>query len=245
MAARRFFVEGVRATGESIAIDGGDAHKIAHVLRLHPGDALEIVDSAGVLFPATIAAIDGGVVRASLGEALDAANDVDALRIDVAQAVPKGQKMDFVVEKTTELGASAILPFYSERSIVHELGASKRERWQRLATTAAQQCGRRTIPNVAEPLAYDALLARFREYDCVLFPWELAPHDPLLATLAQALSTARSALVVIGPEGGFTHREAEAAREAGAHLLWLGPRILRTETAGMALLAVIDAVSGS
>ncbi|MBV8491354.1 MAG: 16S rRNA (uracil(1498)-N(3))-methyltransferase [Candidatus Eremiobacteraeota bacterium] len=239
MSARRFFVEGVRAAGETVTITGGDAHKIAHVLRLHAGDGLEIVDSTGTLFETTLDAIGETSVRATLQSA--SAAPETGLEIDVAQAVPKGQKMDFVVEKVTELGAHAILPFYSERTIVHDPGTSKRERWHRLAAAAARQCGRRSIPAVQAPCAFDELLERFGEYDTVLMPWELAAQVPVLQTLAQTLSGKRRILVVIGPEGGFSHREADAAGERGASLLWLGTRILRTETAAMALLAVIDA----
>ena len=228
--------------GTAVDIAGGDAHKIVRVLRLASGDRIEVVDSAGSLFAAELA-VDGAAVRATLLEPIDAAAPESAMQIDVAQAVPKGQKMDFIVEKATELGAAALLPFYSERTIVHEAGAAKLERWRRLAKTAAQQCGRRTIPAIREPLpTFEALVERFEEYDCVLFAWELAAHLPLREELPRLLAGKRRVLAVVGPEGGFTHAEAEAARERGAHPIWLGPRILRTETAALALLAVIDAL---
>ena len=242
MPARRFFVEGVRASGDLIDITGGDAHKIAHVLRLRDGDALEVVDSAGAVFTASILSHGGGIVQVSVHEALTASIPSNALRIDVAQGVPRGQKMDFIVEKATELGANAILPFVSERSVAHDIGAAKIDRWRRLAKTAAQQCGRRTIPAVEPVLAFVSLLERFRDYDAVLFPWELAPQVPLRESLPSLLREGARVLVVIGPEGGFSHQEADAATGSGAHLLWLGHRILRTETAALALLAVIDAL---
>ncbi|MEO6834703.1 MAG: 16S rRNA (uracil(1498)-N(3))-methyltransferase [Candidatus Tumulicola sp.] len=242
MSARRFFVEGVREIGACVEIGGSDARKIVRVLRLTDGDAIEVVDSAGTLFTAAIA-IDGPLVRATLaGMPAGAQAHAAALRVDVAQALPKGGKMDFVVEKATELGAAAIFPFRSERTIVRDVGAAKVERWRRLAQAAAQQCGRREIPQVHAPFdSFDALLTRFAGYDAVLFPWELAPHEPLRSRLPDLLLGARRVLIVIGPEGGFTHAEAEAARARGAALLWLGARILRTETAAMALLAIVDA----
>lgn len=243
MSARRFFVEGVYAAGAAVEIAGTDAHKIVHVLRLRDGSSIEIVDSAGTLFAATIDA-GAAIVRARLNEMIAADAPSGAPAIDLAQAVPKGQKMDFVVEKATELGVAAVLPFYCERTIVKEIAAGKPERWRRLARTAAQQCGRRDIPSIAEPMSYQALLARFASYDVVLFPWELAPQTPLRESLPPALAGAGRALVAIGPEGGFTHDEAEAARDRGAVMLWLGRRILRTETAALALLATIDAFVG-
>lgn len=240
MPARRFFVEGVRATGERVPIDGADARKIVTVLRLSDGDAIELVDSAGTRFDARLH-VEGSRVFASL-LAAQAIVTPAARTIDVAQAVPKGQKMDFVVEKATELGARAILPFTSERSVAHASGSAKVERWRRLARTSAQQCGRSFVPEVAGVRSYDELLLRFAQYDAVLFPWEVAPAQPLRETLPPVLEGASSALVVVGPEGGFSHAEADAAAQRGAHLLWLGPRILRTETAAMVLLAVLEYV---
>jgi 16S rRNA (uracil1498-N3)-methyltransferase len=151
--------------------------------------------------------------------------------------------MEFVVEKCTELGASAFLPFYSERSAARSVGAEKLGRWRRLARTAAQQCGRRDVPEVFEPVRFDALLERFAGYDTVLFAWELAAPIPLRDQLASALPPGGRVLVVVGPEGGFTHDEADAAARSGATPLSLGPRILRTDTAAMALLAVIAALT--
>lgn len=240
MPARRFFVEGVRAIGERVTVGGADAHKIVAVLRLSDGDAIELIDSAGTRFCARLH-VDGNEVSASLLAAQ--ANDGAASRaIDVAQAIPKGQKMDFVVEKATELGARAILPFTSERSVVQAPGTAKFERWRRLARTAAQQCGRSFVPAVADVGSYDELLVRFAAYDTVLFPWEVAPAEPLRDTLPPLLEGASRVLVVIGPEGGFSHAEADAAVRHGGHLLWLGPRILRTETAAMVLLAILEYV---
>ena len=151
--------------------------------------------------------------------------------------------MEFVVEKGTELGASSFLPFYSERSVGQAIGLEKLARWQRLARAAAQQSGRREVPEIRTPLKFDALLERFAEYDAVLFAWELAPPVPLRERLLGALPARGRVLVVVGPEGGFTHDEAERAARRGAALLSLGRRILRTDTAAMALLAVIGALA--
>lgn len=240
MPARRFFVEGVRSTGETVAIAGSDAHKIARVLRLRDGDVIEIVDSAGASFSAAVT-IEASAVNATLGEKTAPAKRGADIDVSVAQALPKGQKMDFVVEKTTELGAGAILPFCSERAIAREASAAKLARWRRLAKTAAQQSGRADVPVVAGVSSYAALLDRFAEFDAVLFAWELAARVPLRERLPQLLAGARRVLIVVGPEGGFTHAEAEAASARGAAAIWLGERILRTETAALALLAIVDA----
>jgi 16S rRNA (uracil1498-N3)-methyltransferase len=237
----RFFVEGRHRTGDVVTLDGSDAHKIITVLRMRDGDRIDVIDSAAQRFNAAIA-IDGKTVRASL-DVLAPAEAHTLPDVTIAQGVPKGQKMDFVVEKLTELGAAAIIPLQSERTIVSDVSPNKLERWRRLAKTAAQQCGRAGIPEVREPVTFDALLRTFGEYDCVLLPWELAERAPLRERLPLLLTDARRVLVLIGPEGGFSHAEAEAAKRSGAQLISLGSRILRTETAGLAALAVIGYVS--
>lgn len=240
-AARRFFVEGRCEVGGIVVIGGGDAHKIAHVLRLRAGDRLEVIDSAAQTFVAAIDAVEP-TVRAKLVERLTEGAQ-RAFDVEVAQAVPKGQRMDFVIEKCTELGAAAFLPFYCERSVGRRVGAEKLARWRRLAQTAAQQCGRRDVPQIAPPLEFPDLTRRFAEYAAVLFAWETAQPVPLRERLSSTLPGAGRVLVVIGPEGGFTHAEAELAERRGAALVWLGARILRTDTAAMVLLAVIGALT--
>jgi len=240
-AARRFFVEGEQQLGSAVEIHGGDAHKITRVLRLRPGDHIEIVDSRGCAFAAAIEEA-GQIVRARLIDVIaGGAPEATSFTIDVAQAVPKAARMDFVVEKGTELGAAAFLPFYSERSVGRRVGPEKLARWRRIARSASQQSGRRDVPEIHEPVEFHALAGRFAEYDTVLFAWELAPAEPLHDRLRALLPHAGRVLIVVGPEGGFAHAEAEAATSGGAHLLWLGSRILRTDTAAVVLLAVIGA----
>ncbi len=240
IAARRFFVEGTQSVGGVVEIGGSDAHKVVHVLRLHPGDQIEVIDSTATAFAATIDTM-GSVIRATLLHVHAHAFSPPSLLVDVAQAVPKGNRMDFVVEKGTELGVRAFLPFYCERSVTRSVGEAKLGRWRRLARGSAQQSGRRDIPEIREPIEFGDLLQQFRSYDAVLFAWELAPTLSLAETLRALLPHSGRMLVVVGPEGGFTHTEAESATRFGATPLSLGPRILRTDTAAVALLAVIGA----
>jgi 16S rRNA (uracil1498-N3)-methyltransferase len=245
VSARRFFVEGLRAPGSVVDITGGDARKIVSVLRLGTGDRIELVDSGGTLFDAVLSFNNGRVSATLIGTLLDEPElSEKPLRVDVAQALPKGQKMDFVIEKTAELGAEAIVPFYSERTIAANVSGAKLERWRRLAKMASQQSGRRSVARVEDPVLFAQLLEHFRNYDLVLFPWELAAHVVLRDRLPALLERGRHVLIVVGPEGGFSHEEAEAALARGAEMLWLGPRILRTETAAMAVLAIVGAFAG-
>lgn len=210
-------------------------------MRLQEGDRVELVDSGATAFLGSIDGV-GRVVRVRLMDVLGDGRPA-ALRVDVAQAVPKGRRMEFVVEKGTELGAGAFLPFYCERSVGRDVGSEKLARWQRLARGAAQQSGRRDVPQVLDPVEFADLLERFGDYDAVLFAWELAPQIPLHERLLEALPARGRALVVVGPEGGFTHGEVEVAARRGAQFLSLGLRILRTDTAAVALLAVIGALT--
>jgi 16S rRNA (uracil1498-N3)-methyltransferase len=237
VGARRFFVADAHAVGDRLSIAGSDAHKITNVLRLHDGDQIEVADSAAHVYRAALH-IDGHVVQATLRERLTSVAN-SAVVIDVAQGVPKGAKMDFVVEKLSELGVGTIIPVESERTIVRDVGSNKIQRWRRLAKAAAAQSGRSDIAEIAETVTYAELIERFPSYDTVLFPWELAPGEPLRSLLPSLVADAARILIVVGPEGGFSHAEAEAAEGAGASVISLGSQILRSETAALVLLSVL------
>jgi 16S rRNA (uracil1498-N3)-methyltransferase len=233
----RFFVEGVHALGDRIAFAADDARKIALVLRGRDGDRVHVVDSSGAAY-AAILDVDGAAVYGQLDERLERGSREASVRVTIAQAIPKGQKMDLIVEKATELGVATIVPLRSERVVGERTGDAKRERWQRLAKTAAQQCGRETIPAV-EPIAdWDDLLARFATFDRVYLPWELADVRPLRETF-DADAACANVLFVIGPEGGFSAAEVERAQGAGALPISLGTRILRTETVALVVLSAL------
>ena len=232
----RFFVEGQRAPGEIVELARDDARKVVQVLRKSTGDRIVVVDSAAQEFGATLLR-EGHVVRVSLEERLASRADASPLAITLAQAIPKGQKMDFVIEKSTELGIARLLPLQSSRSIGNAT-AHKLARWRKLAQTAAAQSGRTTIPTVGEPVEFAELCAQMRSFDAVLFAWELEDGTPLRDTLA-TIGPAQTILLVVGPEGGFTHDEVDAAAAAGAKIVSLGRRILRTETAAIVLLAAL------
>jgi 16S rRNA (uracil1498-N3)-methyltransferase len=236
----RVFVAGVHAVGDSVNIEGGDARKIVTVLRQRSGDRIEVIDSAAQRFNAALQ-VEGRFVRATLSEQIAVARAAAKFEITVAQAIPKGQKMDFVVEKLSELGVAQILPFHSERTIPHLTPRNERtERWRRLAKAAAQQSGRVRVPAISPPQDLADVLERCADFDRALFSWELADEEPLRDRLPQLLAGVRSILVVIGPEGGFSAAEAACARERGAHIVSLGAQILRTETAALVLVAILN-----
>jgi 16S rRNA (uracil1498-N3)-methyltransferase len=242
VGAPRFFVSGVFALGDAVELAAPDARKLVVVLRAKAGDSVEVVDSSGHSYAATLR-IDEQRVRAVLQRALASPPPL-RLQVTLAQGLPKGQKMDFVVEKATELGIARILPFVSSRTAGDGARPGKLERWQRLAKSAAQQCGRPDVPEIAAPVEFQGLVAEARTVDLALAAWELADGGPLRERLPGLLSNVRTVLVAIGPEGGFSDEEARAFEASGAHLVSLGSRILRTETAGLVAFAALLYASG-
>ncbi len=239
----RFFVEGVHVLGETVAFAPDDARKIVTVLRGRPGDRVHVVDSAGSAFAASIA-VNGNAVMATLDEPIERGTRESAVRLTVAQAIPKGSKMDLIVEKATELGVATVVPLRSDRVTGERTGEHKTERWQRIAKTAAQQSGRTIIPTIAPIATWDQLLATFASYERVYVPWELADVRPLRDVFEADATKITSALFIIGPEGGFSSAEVERAIAAGAIAISLGTRILRTETVALAILAAFAYARG-
>ena len=235
MRETRFFIEGKHAQGDRVTLAPGDARKLVSVLRAKSGDTIELLDSASQRFSARLE-VDGATVVGILDALLLRPTTELPRRVDLAQALPKGQKMDDIVERTTELGVTRILPFVSERSIVREAPPARIERWNRIARSAAEQSGRERLPLVLDGLTFSQLLAHFTEYDLVLFAWEMAEEN-LRAHLSG--TGTGNILLVVGPEGGFSHVEASSAQDAGAQLIGLGPRIFRTETAALVLLSIV------
>ncbi len=234
----RFFVEGVHAVGDVVDLSGADARKMRVVLRGRTGDRVEICDSGGNTFAASLVADDVGVA-ARLEERRSEAVEVSR-EIVLYQSVPKGAKMDFVIEKATELGVARIVPVMTERTIGAASGDAKIDRWNRLARTAAAQCGRSRVPVVDSPVRWQDVVRLVRAAgDLVLFPWELAERVALRDALPELLTQPGRIAVLIGPEGGISHEEAAVAVAAGAHPISLGPRIFRTETAAMVLISAV------
>ena len=203
------------------------------------GERIEIIDSSAQRFSATLT-LANHRVTAHLDEVVPDVPDADRWQVSIAQALPKGQKMDFVVEKLTELGVREIFPLYSERTVIEDIGPGKLERWRRLAKSASEQCGRATIPVLHDAQPLGAFVESFAKFDVVLFAWELAGTPPLRERLPGLLDGAATILVIVGPEGGFSNDEATRARDCGAHLVSLGRRILRTETAALVVTAILN-----
>jgi len=239
----RIFIAGVFGVGDVVEPAPDDARKLRVVLRARGGDEVEILDSSGRAYAAEVI-LERDNVRARL-RAEKVLPPRPSLRLALAQGIPKGAKMDFVVEKATELGVAQVLPFTSERTQGGDASGERMQRWRRLAKSAAQQCGRADVPALDEPASFTVVCAGFGTFDVTLLAWELADGVPLRERLPPLLAGARSALVVIGPEGGLSDDEAQLAERSGGRPISLGARILRTETAGLVACSAVLYASGN
>ena len=237
---RRLFYAGVLT--EEIEITGGDAHHLARVMRAQIGDEVVVADSDGQTARMRVSGIDRDAVRLHLLEYL--APEVSAsTEVILVQALLKGEKMDVVVQKTVELGASALYPIETEHVIVRydaKKAAAKSARWQKIADEAAKQCGRSALMRVAAIAPLSALLqdaALFGAPDtAAVFCYE-AERTQSMRTVLRSVD-ARRIVLIVGAEGGFSPTEAAAIQAAGAQSVSLGRLILRAETAALAALTV-------
>jgi 16S rRNA (uracil1498-N3)-methyltransferase len=232
----RFFV----SQDQPATITGSDAHQVKNVLRLKVGDKLELLDGTGKVYSAKIAKMEKDKVSC---EILDhrTLNTEHRTQVTLAQCLPKARKMDLIIQKCTELGVAKMIPTLSERSIAK---GEKLPRWKKIAKEAAEQSGRASIPEISPLTRFEDVLKLKDNYDLALIPWELEKANTLKATLQSFIiphrpSTSLSILIIIGPEGGFSQQEIELARQAGFKSISLGKTILRTETAGMAVMAML------
>jgi 16S rRNA (uracil1498-N3)-methyltransferase len=217
-------------------LDGTAANHVARVLRLRAGDALILFDNAGGEYAATVVALARDTVRVAVGEYLPT-NRESPLRVTLAQGISRGERMDVVVQKATELGVWRIVPLLTERAVVRlneEQAANRLRHWRAIAIAACEQCGRNHVPEIIAPMALQKFLVSDLPDGLRLL---LNPDGGLKA---RHLPASSAATLLIGPEGGLSEAERTAARAAQFQGLALGPRILRTETAALAALAIIQ-----
>lgn len=219
------------------------AHHV-RVLRLRDGETLSLFDGLGGEYSAVLQ-FEGKSAWAQVG-GLDPREAELPGRITLVQGLPGGDKMDWIAEKAVELGAAALAPIRARRSVVQlseERTAKRMAHWQRIAQAAAEQCGRNRLMAVEAPLTLENWLARpAAGLRLLCHPDAGATLDQALAPLAGRAGAEISLLV--GPEGGWSDEELEAARRAGVQAVRFGPRVLRTETAGLALMAAVSALLG-
>jgi 16S rRNA (uracil1498-N3)-methyltransferase len=244
---RRLFHAGPLAAGGAVRLDESASHHALRVLRLGAGDALELFNGDGMRYPARLVDADPRGAGVTVGEPA-AGLPESPLEIGLAQVLPGGDKMDWVVEKAVELGAVAIQPLHARRSVLRLDGerATKRlAHWRRIAVAACMQCGRDRVPAIGAPLELDRWLAGEGDGPRPspgTLRLMLSPRGT--GTLAAIVAPPTAVWLLAGPEAGLAPEEEAAALAAGWRSMRLGPRTLRAETAGLAALAALQARLG-
>lgn len=236
----RFFLQPEQIHGDQVAISGDDAHHITRVLRLRVGDEIECVDPSEKVHRVIIRELGPRVLGVVQGTV--ASSQESPLTLTLFQGLAKGDKMDLVIQKAVELGVDEVVPFSSRYTVVkleEKQAKSRHARWQRIALEAAKQSGRTCIPFIGELHSFSELVATVKKRsghgDLVLLAYEAEKRTGIRDVEGKPSVVS----VIVGPEGGFAPDEVETLKSAGVEVVTLGPRILRTETAGLVLLSIM------
>ena len=233
----RFFVP--KPFKQEMQITGRDAHHIIDVLRMVPGDRLQVVADDGISFVGEITAINTSAATVAAQEILRETHEPD-VQISLLQGLAKGEKMELIIQKAVEIGIADVFPVAMDHSVVvldRSKTEKKTQRWQKIAEAAAKQSKRDVIPAVHEVMTLTQVL-QTKKWDLLLIAYESENKTSLKETL-QAHKDAKSIGVIIGPEGGLSNEEVKVAQEARGIAVSLGRRILRTETAGLVAATAI------
>jgi 16S rRNA (uracil1498-N3)-methyltransferase len=236
---RRLFVPADRLAGSTVTLDGDAHHHLAVVLRARPGDVVTLFDGAGGEVDGRVLRIDRARTELELGARRSAPLSPSA--ITLLSAIPRGPRMDLLVQKTVEVGVATIIPLLTARSVARP-EAARRERWAAIAREAARQCGRADLPDIAPPTPLAEALGdgRLPARRLALFERDEAPGLRVALAAGEPAPTA----LLVGPEGGFEEAERDAALSAGFTAVSLGRRILRVETAAIVAVALTAAAYG-
>lgn len=236
----RLFVQFSLKDKDSLSLDEENSRYISQVLRMKNGEELIIVDNDSIEYVCSISGITKKTVELEVLSC--SVNTTEPpFHVTLFQSVSKGERMDYTIQKTTELGVKEIYPVLSERVVVKLNGkdvSGKLDRWQKIALEASRQSHRGSVPVIKEPIDFEKAIEFAKDnFDLVLFPWE-EESDKGIKEVLKSFSGKRIA-VFVGPEGGYSEEEAGFATENNAKCVTLGPRILRTETAGAAVLSML------
>ena len=233
---RRFFVENGVAGGDTVAIDGALAHRLARVLRLRAGSEIVLFDGSGIDARVLLDTVGDRTISGSvLGRAPGPAEA--RVRVHLYQSITKGERFEWLIEKATEIGVARIVPLIAARAVVKTAGDGNRaDRWRRIAVEAAEQCERSTVPVIDAPTTFESALATAP--GILVVPYEEAHESApnIHAVLAQRIDelfALGEVSLLIGPEGGYEPGEIARAEAVNAAIVTLGERVLRSETAGL------------
>lgn len=232
----KFFIPRENISSGKLIIDGEDVKHITKVLRMGTGDMIICCDGMGNDYTAKISAVSSEI-ECEIISTKKAETEAN-IRVILIQGIPKSAKMDYIIQKTTELGICEIYPCDMNRCVSKPEGGKKTERWQKIAREAAKQSGRGVVPKVHNTINLDGAMEILKSADLSFIPYECAENNYLRPVLQSAKSPETIAFM-IGPEGGFDKGEIDKLTTKGIPAVSLGKRILRTETAGEAVLAMV------
>lgn len=237
---QRYFLPIEAFHGDQVIFSGDELHHITRVMRYTSGDRVIACNGMGRDVLVEFTTVHKDEVVGQIVEELAESRELP-VEITLAQGLAKGEKMDLIVQKATEMGATQIIPFTSSRTIVKlndKKESNRISRWHKIALEAAEQAHRSRVPEITEVISYKELMQEGKQYDAALIAYELE-NQQKLSEILDKLGKGSRILVVIGPEGGFSEEEVTLAVETGFHSISLGKRILRTETAGISALAML------
>lgn len=231
---KRFFIEKEKQNNQTVIIEGEEFHHMTNVLRLNQGDEIEICFNDGMIHSAILEEINKKFARANIVESKESRAEAK-IEVVLFQALPKGEKMDWIVQKATELGITSIVPFES-RFTVAKIGAAS-ERLQKIAVQSSKQCGRAVVLKVITPLKFKEMIAMLNQYDIVLFANETEQEQGFFSLKEY---DGKRVAIIVGSEGGFASEEIEQiVALQNVHSISLGNRILRCETAAITLAGIV------
>ncbi len=244
---RRFYIEPGTLAADVVSIKGALAHRLTKVLRLHAGDEVRLFDGAGTDVVVRLDDVRERAITCTVLERVPGPLE-SPTAVHLYQSITKGERFEWLVEKATEIGVARVTPLVTARAVVKTAAEGNRiDRWRRIAVEAAEQCGRSRVPDIDAPMSFaEAVQAA---PGIVLLPYESADHlAPSVATVLNdridELYASAAVSVLIGPEGGYEPEEVERATAAGAAIVTLGERVLRSETAGLVAVTLVMQACG-
>ena len=237
----RFYVPKENVKEDKIFIEGQEAKHIVNVMRLCEGDKVIVFDGTGKEYAGFIRSLDKKRVTVEIVETKISNKDV-LNNVTLVQAIPKKEKMDYIVEKATELGVKKIIPVTTDRTVVifdEPKKIKRKQRWEKIALSAAKQCGRVDVPQINDVVPFIEVMEKLQDYDTCLFAWLSNDTKPLKKVIE---STGTGNIIVfIGPEGDFTQDEVEMTKQhANVNFVSLGNRVLKSDTAGLFVLSCLN-----
>lgn len=236
-----FFIQSYQVRGNTVKIEGTDVNHMKNVLRMKPGEQVAVTDEDSVEYRCLIERLEEDAVWLTVKEQSCVDHELGA-DIYLFQGIPKGDKMELIIQKSVELGVHTIIPVETKRCVVRldeKKKAAKLKRWNAVAESAAKQSKRTRIPQIPSIMSMEEALLMAETFDLVCIPYEQAKGMRTMREYLNKLHIGMKAAFFIGPEGGFEESEIEKAKQQGVYPISLGKRILRTETAGLTMMSMM------